>query len=114
MGSDEDRARFFAWWEECGGGNTSLRAVAEQAFICGARLERKQCILDCRSVAERYPLEVFPEDGESLDCKSARMARLTAANIEREITERSNVEGNRTCAASCASSGSPQGWGSGS
>lgn len=92
MGSGEDRARFFAWWEATGGGNTSLRAVAEHAFMCAMRLERKSCIAICREVAERYPTDVFPEDGQSLDCKSARMARLTAANIEREITERSNVE----------------------
>ena len=98
MGSEEDRARFFAWWEATGGVNTSLRAVAEQAFMCAVRLERKGCIAICREVAERYPTDVFPEDGQSLDCKSARMARLTAANIEREITERSNDLGNRRAA----------------
>jgi hypothetical protein len=92
MGSDEDRARFYAWWEASGGGNTSLRAVAEQAFMCAVRLERKACVSICREVAERYPTDVFPDDGKSLDCKSARMARLTAANIEREITERSNLK----------------------
>jgi hypothetical protein len=92
MGSNEDRARFFAWWEAIGGGNTSLRAVAEQAFMCAVRLERKACVAICRDVAERHPADVFPKDGQSLDCKSARMARLTAENIEREITERSNSE----------------------
>ena len=91
MGSEEERARFLAWWAAIGGGNTSLRAVAEQAWMCGTRLERKACIAICREVAERYPTDIFPEDGESLDCKSARMARLTAANIEREIAERHNV-----------------------
>lgn len=90
MDSEEDRATFFAWWEACGGGNTSLRAVAQEAFMCAVRIERKGCIAICRDVAERYPVDVFPEDGQSLDCKSARMARLTAKNIEREITERSN------------------------
>ena len=70
MGSEEDRARFFAWWEATGGVNTSLRAVAEQAFMCAVRLERKACVAICRDVAERYPADVFPEDGQSLDCKS--------------------------------------------
>lgn len=91
MGNEEERARFLAWWETTGGGNTSLRAVAEQAFICGARKERMDCIKVCREIAARYPTDIFPEDGQSLDCKSACMARLTAANIEREIIERSNV-----------------------
>ena len=92
MGSEEERARFLAWWAATGGGNTSLRAVAEQAWMCGTRLERKACIAICREVAERYPTDIFPEDGESLDCKSARMARITAANIEREIAERHNAK----------------------
>lgn len=90
MGREEERARFLAWWEATGGGNISLRAISEQAFTCGARLEQKACISICQEVAARYPIDVFPVDGESIDCKSARMARLTAANIEREITERSN------------------------
>jgi len=34
-----------------------------------------------RFTDENYPTDVFPEDGTSLDCKSARMARLTASNI---------------------------------
>ena len=55
-----------------------------------ATAERESCVSICREVAERYPADIFPEDGQSLDCKSARMARLTAANIEREITDRSN------------------------
>ena len=92
MGSEEERARFLSWWEASGGGNTSLRAVAEQAFTCGARKERMDCIAVCRKISEWYPTEIFPEDGQSLDCKSARMARLTAENIEREITERSNAK----------------------
>lgn len=85
---EQERERFFAWWDSTGGGNTSLRAIAEQAFICATRIERKACIDICREVAGRYPTDIFPEDGQSLDCKSARAARLTAANIEREITER--------------------------
>lgn len=52
--------------------------------------EREACVAICREVAGRYPFSIFPEDGQSLDCHSARMARLTSANIEREITKRHN------------------------
>lgn len=90
--TDLERAQFLAWWEATGGGNTSLRAVSEQAWQAAMRIERRFCVQACRDVAARYPADIFPEDGKSLDCKSARMARLTAANIEREITERSNAD----------------------
>jgi hypothetical protein len=36
-------------------------------------------------VRAMYPEDIFPEDGDSLDCKSARMARLTCDNIKREL-----------------------------
>lgn len=92
MGNEEERARFMTWWEAVGGGNTSLRAVAQEAYIFGERLAKMACIAACQEVAAQYPTDIFPEDGQSIDCKSASMARLTAKNIEREITERSNVE----------------------
>jgi hypothetical protein len=65
-----------------------MRAVAEEAWMAAARVERKVCVAVCREVAERYPADIFPEDGQSMDCKGARMARLTAASIERKIGER--------------------------
>ena len=61
-----------------------------------AAAERDACKAACRAVAERYPTDIWPETGASIDCKSAKMARLTAANIEREITERSNAVGKPT------------------
>lgn len=54
--------------------------------------EREACKEVCRKIAAQYPTDIWLEDGESLDCKSARMARLTAANCEREIDMRSNAE----------------------
>lgn len=89
--TETERAQFLAWWEATGGGNTSLRAVSEQAWQAAMRIERRFCLQACDDVAARYPTDVFPEDGQSLDCKSARMARLTAENIKREIAERSNA-----------------------
>lgn len=87
---------FEPWWmKQPISGFDGVTAVnVEAAWFAGAAAEREGCIAICREVAERYPTDVFPEDGQSLDCKSARMARLTAANIEREITERANVRGN--------------------
>jgi hypothetical protein len=38
-----------------------------------------------RDVAAQYPTDVFPEDGETVECKAAKMARLTCANIERRL-----------------------------
>ncbi len=38
-----------------------------------------------QKVRSMYPTDIFPENGESLDCKSARMARLTCDNIAREF-----------------------------
>ena len=57
-----------------------------------ATAEREACKEACRKIAAQYPTDIWPEDGESLDCKSARMARLTAANCDREIDMRSNAE----------------------
>ena len=56
-----------------------------------AAAERDACKEACRKIAAQYPADIWPEDGETLDCKSARMARLTAANCEREIDMRSNA-----------------------
>lgn len=64
---------------------------AWRVWQVAVKFEREACKAACRDVAERYPTEIFPEDGQSLDCKSARMARLTAANCEREIDIRSNA-----------------------
>jgi hypothetical protein len=47
--NDEDRARFILWWDVTGGGNTSLRAVAEQAWISATRIERGACARLCES-----------------------------------------------------------------
>jgi hypothetical protein len=54
--------------------------------------ERGACKEACRKIAAQYPTDIWPEDGETLDCKSARMARLTAANCEREIDMRSTSQ----------------------
>jgi len=51
-------------------------------------LERERCALICDEVAKRYPVDIFPRNGKSLDCLGAKMARLTCANIKRLIIGR--------------------------
>lgn len=38
----------------------------------------------------RYPTSVFPEDGESQDCKSALMARAVCDNLKNDIIKQLN------------------------
>ena len=45
-----------------------------------------------KKVKDMYPTDIFPKDGENLDCKSAEMARVTCDNIKRELDEM--VKGN--------------------
>ena len=76
------KADEFSSWQELG---------LDEIVVFAQKVEREACVSICREVAERYPTDIFPDAGSSADCKSARMARLTAANIEREIAERHNV-----------------------
>jgi hypothetical protein len=78
-----------AWYFECTGRVASHNFSLYYVFLSGVANEREECKRICREVAAQYPTDIFPDDGQSLDCKSARMARITAANIEREIAERS-------------------------
>lgn len=97
---EEERKRFEAWARpdsvqarrnpETGEYTEPGMNAGWSAWQAAVKAEREDCKAVCREVAARYPTDVWPENGESLDCKSASMARLTAANIEREITERSN------------------------
>jgi hypothetical protein len=48
MFPDDDVTRFFAWWEETGGGNVSIRCAVEQAWIASARRERMACVAICQ------------------------------------------------------------------
>lgn len=72
-------------------GGYKFLATLYLAFEASMVIEREACKEACRKIAAQYPTDIWPEDGETLDCKSARMARLTAANCEREIDMRSNA-----------------------
>jgi hypothetical protein len=39
------------------------------------------------NVAANYPTDIWPDNGDTLDCKGAKMARLTCENIERGLKE---------------------------
>ena len=61
---------------------------AKEQYAAGQRDERKLTQEACSEVAAQYPTAAFPENGTSLDCKSARMARLTVKNIKAAIRAR--------------------------
>jgi hypothetical protein len=48
---------------------------------------KNHCKAACMEVADRYPIDVFPEAGESIVCHGAKMARLTVSNCIRAIDE---------------------------
>ena len=58
-------------------------------------IEFKLILLEAiNNVRSHYPEKVFPPDGESIECKSAFMARLTCDNIQREVYDRlKEIEG---------------------
>ena len=67
------------WHRLCTEEEINLRMIADLDKIIGEAVSHY-----CNKVKERYPEDVFPPDGNSLDCKSARMARLTCDNIIEE------------------------------
>ena len=58
-------------------------------FVAAVLAEREACAKVCEKIHDWYPTKIWPEDGESLDCKSASMARLTANNCAAAIRARS-------------------------
>ena len=45
-----------------------------------------------KSFGDRYPTDIWPEDGNGVDCASARFARQIIKNIRKEITDALNAE----------------------
>jgi len=70
--SDKDRAHLI---------NTAIRA------------EKEAWLAACREVAGWYPEGVFDPDGQTLDAKSAAMARLTVKNVQETRARRAQDEG---------------------
>lgn len=43
-----------------------------------------------QEVRDKYPTDIFPEGGKSIECKCAAMARLTCDNIEANLEKTIN------------------------
>lgn len=65
----------------CGDSGSPREAISHDAMAAHALLQA----ID--TVRGYYPESVFPENGESLDCKSASMARHTCDNIKKRADE---------------------------
>jgi hypothetical protein len=61
------------------------RPRAIQWVATAIESERRRACAICDEVASWYPADVFPPQGDSVDCRSARMARLTCENIKNYI-----------------------------
>jgi hypothetical protein len=45
----------------------------------------------CTHIRNQYPTDIWPDDGMSIDCKSAKMARLTCDNVWRYYLEQKDL-----------------------
>lgn len=59
----------------------------------GKYYEMNRTIQVINEVVSAYPPDIFPEDGESLDCKSASMARHICGLICLRLSEAKENEG---------------------
>jgi len=66
----------------------SVEILTEEIFDEAMTAEREACAKIAESWAGFYPVGVFPEDGESLDCKSASVIRLIVQHIAGSIRAR--------------------------
>lgn len=74
-----------------------LNITAYKYFNTGfyfASAEYEKIIADAiNTVKSWYPVDVFPEDGQSIDSKCAKMARKTCENILAEIQKLKEFRG---------------------
>jgi hypothetical protein len=71
--------------------HTRIRDL-EQRLDEAVAAEREACAMVAESWADHYPVDVFPEDGTSIDCISAGAMRHAAQQIAAAIRAR---EGDR-------------------
>ena len=50
--------------------------------------EREACAKVCEDIARLYSTDIFPEDGTSIDCNSAKMGRVVTKNCAQSIRAR--------------------------
>lgn len=51
-------------------------------------LENEACAKVCDDIARLYSTDIFPEDGTSVDCNSAKMGRVVTKNCAQSIRAR--------------------------
>lgn len=54
--------------------------------------EREACAKVCEEIAAYYSTDIFPEDGTSIDCNSAKMGRVVTKNCAMEIRARGHYD----------------------
>jgi len=71
------------------------RRVLIDAIAAAVLAEREAWLAACREVAGWYPEGVFDPDGQTLDAKSAAMARLTVKNVQETRARIAQEEGEK-------------------
>ena len=66
----------------------SIEKLVNEAYAKGAAAEREACAKVCEEIATYYSTDIFPEDGTSIDCNSAKMGRVVTKNCAMEIRAR--------------------------
>jgi len=76
-----------------GGCNECFNVMIERVRAKAVQAEREAWLAACREVAGWYPEGVFDPDGQTLDAKSAAIARLTVKNVQETRTRTAQDEG---------------------
>ena len=58
------------------------------AYEAGRKDENEACAEVCEEIARLYSTDIFPEDGTSIDCNSAKMGRVVTRNCAQSIRAR--------------------------
>ncbi len=95
MNEDIIRMAREAGWNEIGSdlwgatfdGAMSIYALSKFAELVRAD-EREACAKVCEEISMLYSIDIFPEDGTSIDCNSARMGRVVTKNCATTIRAR--------------------------
>lgn len=66
----------------------SLCDFAAFAYGAGHKDENEACAEVCEEIARLYSTDIFPEDGTSIDCNSAKMGRVVTRNCAQSIRAR--------------------------
>ena len=65
-----------------------IQAAIALAYEAGRKDENEACAEVCEEIARLYSTDIFPEDGTSIDCNSAKMGRVVTRNCAQSIRAR--------------------------